>query len=77
MKDLINKALNLAQLKGAEYVDITPQFWQSCDAICDKKHWQIWGTPNCGKGEPSQSAHVGHGCSPARFRNVKVGVGKK
>jgi len=34
------------------------------------------GTPNCGKGEPGQVAHVGHGVSGARFRNVQVGVGK-
>ena len=32
------------------------------------------GTPNCGKGEPGQGGHVGHGCSGARFRNVQVGV---
>ncbi|MEK7203264.1 MAG: TldD/PmbA family protein [Patescibacteria group bacterium] len=63
--------------KNPIYTGITPQFWQSCDAICNKKHWQIWGTPNCGKGEPGQTAHVGHGCSPARFRNVKVGIRKK
>ncbi len=34
------------------------------------------GTPNCGKGEPSQIGHVGHACSGARFRNVQVGVMK-
>jgi TldD protein len=31
-------------------------------------------TERAGKGEPGQSAHVGHGCAPARFRNVQVGV---
>ena len=36
--------------------------------------WRLWGTPNCGKGEPMQVAHVGHGAAPARFRNVRVGV---
>lgn len=61
-------------LKNATYTGITPQFWGSCDAICNRDHWQIWGTPNCGKGQPSQSAHVGHGAAPARFRNVRVGV---
>jgi len=62
--------------KNPTYTGITPQFWNSCDAICNKNHWQMWGTPNCAKGEPTQLAHVGHGCAPARFRNVKVGVGK-
>ena len=61
-------------LKNATYTGITPQFWASCDAICSEKHWNVWGTPNCGKGQPSQLAHVGHGTAPARFRNVQVGV---
>jgi TldD protein len=34
----------------------------------------MWGTPNCGKGQPGQTAHVGHGAAPARFRNVLAGV---
>jgi TldD protein len=63
--------------KNPSYTGITPKFWGSCDAICNQSHWQIWGTPNCGKGEPSQTAHVSHGCSPARFRKVKIGVMEK
>lgn len=61
-------------LKNPTYTGITPRFWAGCDAIADRDHWQIWGTPNCGKGQPLQVAHVGHGASPARFRNVQVGV---
>jgi TldD protein len=61
-------------LKNATYTGITPDFWGSCDAICSARHWRIWGLPNCGKGQPSQSAHVAHGAAPARFRNVRVGV---
>jgi TldD protein len=60
--------------KNTVYTGMTPRFWNSCDAICDKNHWVVWGTPNCGKGEPMQTAHTGHGAAPARFRNVKVGV---
>ncbi len=63
-------------VKNATYTGMTPQFWAGCDAICDRDHWLIWGTPNCGKGQPPQAAHVGHGASPARFRNVRVGVMK-
>lgn len=62
--------------KNPTYTGITTQFWNSCDAICNKNYWQMWGTPNCGKGEPGQVIHVGHGCAPARFRNVEVGVGQ-
>ena len=60
--------------KNATYTDITPKFWGNCDAICNADHWHVWGTPNCGKGQPGQVAHTGHGAAPARFRNVQVGV---
>lgn len=63
-------------IKNPTYTGITPQFWGSCDAICDASEWQLWGVPNCGKGEPMQTHRVGHGASPARFRNVRVGVGR-
>lgn len=60
--------------KNATYTGITPQFWASCDAICNAAHWHLWGTANCGKGQPGQVAHVGHGTAPARFRNVRMGI---
>ncbi|MFN4150229.1 MAG: TldD/PmbA family protein, partial [Candidatus Sericytochromatia bacterium] len=60
--------------KNPTYTDNTVHFWNSCDAICNQDYWNIWGIPNCGKGEPMQSGHVGHGASPARFRNIRVGV---
>jgi len=62
--------------KNPTYTGITTKFWNSCDAICNKKYWKKWGTPNCGKGEPPQTMYVGHCTSPARFRNVYVGVMK-
>lgn len=61
-------------LRNPTYTGITPQFWNSCDAVCDGSHWVMWGTPNCGKGQPSQIAHTGHGAAPARFRGVQVGI---
>jgi TldD protein len=61
-------------LKNCTYGGMTPEFWASCDAIGNEKHWILWGTPNCGKGEPMQTMGTGHGASPARFRNVQVGV---
>ncbi|HEX7587436.1 MAG TPA: TldD/PmbA family protein [Anaerolineae bacterium] len=61
-------------LKNATYTGITPQFWGSCDAVGNESSWIVWGTPNCGKGQPPQVAHTGHGAAPARFRNVRVGV---
>jgi TldD protein len=61
-------------LRDCSYTGVTPEFWKSCDAVCDSRHWQMWGTPNCGKGQPSQIMHTGHGAAPARFRNLRVGV---
>jgi len=65
-----------AMVKNPTYTGITPRFWNSCDAVANRDHWEMWGTPNCGKGEPGQVAHVGHGTAPARFRNVQIGVMK-
>jgi TldD protein len=62
--------------KNPTYTGITYEFWRSCDAVGDESSWVMLGTPNCGKGEPSQTGHVGHGVSGARFQNVQVGVGK-
>ena len=61
-------------LKNCTYSGITPEFWNSCDSIANSKHWKLWGTPNCGKGEPMQTMGTGHGAAPGRFRNVRVGV---
>jgi TldD protein len=63
-----------AMLRNATYTGITPEFWGGCDAVCGEADWVMWGTPNCGKGQPGQTAHTGHGAAPARFRNVRVGV---
>jgi TldD protein len=59
--------------KNPVYSGITPVFWNSCDAVCNERYTELYGIPNCGKGEPMQSMHVGHAASPARFRNVKIG----
>jgi len=61
-------------LKNPSYGGITTEFWNSCDAICGPDYWTLWGTPNCGKGQPMQSMGTGHGAAPARFRKVQVGV---
>src|SRR2546427_4231064 len=59
-------------VRGPTYAGITPEFWNSCDAIANKKSWVLWGTPNCGKGQPGQTMITGHGASPSRFRNIRV-----
>ncbi len=60
-------------IKSPTYSGNTVEFWNSCEAVASEKYFKIWGTPNCGKGQPGQNARTGQGCSPARFKNVKVG----
>jgi len=64
-------------LKNPSYSGITTDFWNSMDAICSRDQWILWGTPNCGKGQPQQVMGTGHGAAPARFRNIKVGSAYK
>jgi TldD protein len=72
------KGGKLGQLyRNATYTGITPEFWRSCDAVADASTWTLVGITNCGKGQPDQGMHVGHGCSGARFRDVQVGVGAR
>ncbi|HWH55907.1 MAG TPA: TldD/PmbA family protein [Gaiellaceae bacterium] len=61
-------------LRDATYTGVTPIFWGSLDAVAGAGLWRLHGLTNCGKGQPGQHAHVSHGASPARFRNVQVGV---
>ena len=59
-------------LRDVTYSSITPNFWGSCDALCDERQWQPFGTFYCGKGDPMQSSQISHACVPARFRNINV-----
>jgi TldD protein len=60
--------------KQPTYTGMTPQFWGSMDRVGGAEDFQVWGTPNCGKGEPEQSGRTTHACSVARFRGVSMGV---
>ena len=46
--------------RNPNYTGITTEFWGSCDAVGGPRGVGLWGTPNCGKGQPGQDAHVGH-----------------
>ena len=61
-------------LRNPSYAGVTPEFWGSCDAICSPGEWRLISLLDCGKGEPGQVMRVSHGCAPARFRDVEVGV---
>jgi TldD protein len=59
-------------LKDVAYQSSTPRFWAACDAICSREEYYVGGSLFDGKGEPSQSNAVSHGCCPARFRQIEV-----
>jgi TldD protein len=48
------------------------EFWNACDMLGGPASWRLNGALQDGKGEPTQSNAVSHGCPPARFRNVNV-----
>ncbi|MFL5538579.1 MAG: TldD/PmbA family protein, partial [Longimicrobiaceae bacterium] len=59
-------------LKDVAYQMRTPEFWNSLDLLGGKSTYFVGGSFNDGKGQPSQSNAVSHGCPPARFRKVNV-----
>jgi TldD protein len=59
-------------LRDVAYQANTLTFWNSMDLIGGKSSYWLGGSFNDGKGEPSQSNSVSHGCVPARFRNVTI-----
>ncbi len=59
-------------LKDVAYQIRTPEFWNSMDLIGGPSTYELGGTFNDGKGQPSQSNAVSHGCPPCRFRQVNV-----
>jgi TldD protein len=69
----IRDGKRVRMLKNPSYSGITTEFWNACAAIAGRDHWTLWGTPNCGKGQPEQVMGTGHGASPARFRQIKIG----
>ncbi|HEU0016165.1 MAG TPA: TldD/PmbA family protein [Longimicrobium sp.] len=61
-----------AMLKDVAYQIRTPEFWNSMDLIGGRSTYFVGGSFNDGKGQPSQSNAVSHGCPASRFRQVNV-----
>jgi TldD protein len=62
----------VGMLKDVAYQIRTPEFWNSMDLIGGRSTYALGGAFNDGKGQPSQSNAVSHGCVPTRHRNVTV-----
>ena len=59
-------------LEDVAYQIRTPEFWNSCVAVCDERDYRMSGSFFDGKGQPGQSSAVSHGSSTARFNGVNV-----
>lgn len=59
-------------LKDVAYQSNTQEFWNSCESICDKDDYRLFGTFFDGKGQPSQVSSVSHGSSTTRFNGINV-----
>ncbi|MCG6970516.1 MAG: TldD/PmbA family protein [Gammaproteobacteria bacterium] len=59
-------------VRNPNYRGVSATFWRNLSAVGDASTFEIWGTPNCGKGEPNQMIHVGHASPACVFRDVQV-----
>ena len=59
-------------VKNPNYRGITVPFWNSLKAVGGPTEVEIYGSPWCGKGEPSQAIPVGHSSPPCLFGGVEV-----
>ena len=59
-------------LKNPNYRGISNPFWNSLKMIGNNDTFSIYGTPNCGKGEPNQVIRVGHASPVCLFENIQV-----
>jgi TldD protein len=62
----------VGQLKDVAYQMRTPEFWGSLDMLGGQRSYEMGASFFDGKGQPSQSNAVSHGCVPSRFRNINV-----
>ena len=57
-------------VRNPNYRGVTVDFWNRLSAVGQDQ--VTYGTPYCGKGEPSQVIRVGHSSPPCLFRGVEV-----
>ncbi|HET9866316.1 MAG TPA: TldD/PmbA family protein, partial [Nitrospira sp.] len=69
---LIENGKRTHMVRDVIYHGITPEFWNSCDGVADRRHRRRYGFITCGKGQPGQSGWMTHAAPHARFRRVAV-----
>lgn len=69
---LIEKGKFTKTIKNPNYRGISNSFWANLAKVGNKDTFEIYGTPNCGKGEPNQVIRVGHASPVCLFNNVDI-----
>ena len=59
-------------VKNPNYRGISTPFWNSLKGVGNNDTFGIYGTPNCGKGEPNQVIRVGHASPMCLFGDIQV-----
>ena len=59
-------------VKNPNYRGVSTPFWNNLKAVGDMNSFGIYGTPNCGKGEPNQVIRVGHASPACLFEKIQV-----
>lgn len=59
-------------IRNPNYRGETQSFWHALTHVGDASTVGVYGTPNCGKGEPNQSIRVGHASPVCAFKGIEV-----
>lgn len=59
-------------VRNPNYRAISNPFWRSLEMIGNQDTFKMYGTPYCGKGEPSQVIRVGHASPVCLFKDVAI-----
>lgn len=70
---IIRRGELVGPFRGASIIGIAPEFFSSIDAV--GRDFEMRPIPNCGKGDPMQSLHVGNGGPHLRAVAIVAGVG--
>lgn len=57
-------------VKNPNYRGRTLNFWRSLKAVGNRENFEVYGSPFCGKGEPSQIIRVGHASPSCLFEKM-------
>jgi predicted Zn-dependent protease len=72
----LGRLIQDGELKGLvrnpNYRGVSATFWRNLAGVGDSSTFELWGTPNCGKGEPNQTIQVGHASPACLFHQVEI-----